>query len=211
MILSDRYIKDLLAKNSKLGINPNNINPASVDLTIGREIKEVRTITLNPDKDYDDAMALINLKNQKYFVETVGLDIDGEGTNVYRVSKRYALSKTRDFWIKPDYFYLCHSKEWLEMPDNISAMLVMKSTMGRLGLQHSQSAFVEPTFCGTLTFEITSHIHAPIREGTRFANLVMYETHESDEKYFNVGHYNNSRSYREAWATGERLLEKVSE
>jgi dCTP deaminase len=56
--------------------------------------------------------------------------------------------------MKPDSIVLAANNERLNMPLNITAQYVMKSSMGRCFLSHQFSGFIDPGFHGVLTLEL---------------------------------------------------------
>ena len=50
------------------------------------------------------------------------------------------------YWLMPGKFVLCHSLELVQIPVNAACILVLKSSKGRLGLNHSHSGWGDPGF-----------------------------------------------------------------
>lgn len=101
------------------------------------------------------------------------------------------------FILGPGQFILAHSVERLSMPDNLSAMLRTKSSMGRIGWEHMDAGFVDAGFHGALTLEFKNNLESQsilIRPGDPCGQLVFFE-HEPvpDEASYAVrGRYNGS-------------------
>lgn len=97
----------------------------------------------------------------------------------------------------PGQFILAHSVERLNMPDNLSALLRTKSSMGRIGWEHMDAGWVDPGFFGSLTLEFKNNLESQsilIRPGDPCGQLVFFE-HEPvpDEASYAVrGRYNGS-------------------
>ena len=104
---------------------------------------------------------------------------------------------TDGFVLGPGQFILAHSAERLSMPDNLSAMLRTKSSMGRIGWEHMDAGFVDAGFFGALTLEFKNNLESQsilIRPGDPCGQLVFFE-HEPvpDEASYAVrGRYNGS-------------------
>ena len=97
----------------------------------------------------------------------------------------------------PGQFILAHSVERLNMPDNLSALLRTKSSMGRIGWEHMDAGWVDPGFFGSLTLEFKNNLESQsilIRPGDPCGQLVFFE-HDAvpDEASYAVrGRYNGS-------------------
>src|SRR6185503_15879831 len=67
------------------------------------------------------------------------------------------------FILHPGEFALGSTFERVELPDNISAKIEGKSSLGRIGLiVHSTAGFVDPGFRGPLTLEFANLLRIPI-------------------------------------------------
>jgi len=77
----------------------------------------------------------------------------------------------------PGCFYLFHSLETVRIPDDLTAMLFMKSTYCRKGLEHLHACWIDPGFTGQVTFEFTSCWPDPIEleAGEVVAQLVFQQ------------------------------------
>lgn len=101
------------------------------------------------------------------------------------------------FVLGPGQFILAHSVERLSMPDNLSAMLRTKSSMGRVGWEHMDAGFVDAGFYGALTLEFKNNLESQsilIRPGDPCGQLVFFE-HEpvpDEASYAARGRYNGS-------------------
>jgi len=106
-------------------------------------------------------------------------------------------------------FILAHSLEYLNMPDNIAAMLYSKSTAGRKGIEHSHAGFIDPGFPGQLTFEVSClwPFKRIIKPGNKLFQIVFFRMsgkpeknymEKSDSHYVNqsgaTANYDNGRS-----------------
>ncbi len=138
MVLSDRTIREEIAAG-RLVIDPFEdrfVQPASVDLRLGREFRVFRNYRL----PYIDV--------KKEMPELTELEVIDEGT---------------PFILHPGEFVLAVTLERVEIPDDIVGRLDGKSSLGRLGLiVHSTAGFVDPGFKGRLTLELTNVANLPI-------------------------------------------------
>ncbi|MCH7727521.1 MAG: dCTP deaminase, partial [Planctomycetes bacterium] len=107
------------------------IQPASVDLRLGREIA-----TFLPREEY----SFVDLRS-----DLTGLTV------------REEIPDPHPFILRPGQFVLGTTLEHVELPDDIVARLEGKSSLGRLGLLiHSTAGYVDPGWKGQLTLEITN-------------------------------------------------------
>jgi dCTP deaminase len=112
------------------------LQPASVDLRLGREFRVFRNFRL-PHVDVKEEMPTLT--------EIVSID------------------DTTPFILHPNEFVLAVTLERVEIPDDIVGRLDGKSSLGRLGLiVHSTAGFVDPGFKGHLTLELTNVLNLPI-------------------------------------------------
>ena len=106
MILSDREIREYISRG-ELSISPleqNNIQPASVDFTLGDSysILEINTSgIIYPDSD---------------------------------ITAMYNTFYTDEFIILPHQFVLATTREYIKLPHNLTAFVEGRSSWGRLGL-----------------------------------------------------------------------------
>ena len=138
MVLSDRTIKEELEKGRIVidPLDPANIQPASVDLHLDRQI----LVFSNSRRPHIDVrMGMDDL------TETVQIDDE------------------IPFILHPGEFVLGSTLEHIELPDDLVARLEGKSSLGRIGLViHSTAGFVDPGWKGHLTLELSNLARLPI-------------------------------------------------
>ena len=138
LVLSDRSIKEALA-DGRIVIDPldeNDIQPASVDLHLGRTLLAFT----NSRRPYVDLR------------EDVG-----------DLTEELALEDDDPFMLHPGEFILGSTMETIHVPDDLVASLEGKSSLGRVGLViHSTAGYVDPGWQGTLTLELTNVSRLPI-------------------------------------------------
>ncbi len=91
--------------------------------------------------------------------------------------------------LHPHQTILCSSLEYLKLPDNIFAILSMRSTYSRLGL--TISTLIQAGYCGCVSIELTNANNNPIRVavGARIFQARLYHLTE------NVPYSYNTRKY----------------
>jgi dCTP deaminase len=138
LVLSDRSIREEIA-SGRLVIDPFEdrlLQPASVDLRLGREFRVFRNYRL----------PFIDVK--KEMPELTEVEVIDDAT---------------PFILHPGEFVLAVTLERVEVPDYLVGRLDGKSSLGRLGLiVHSTAGFVDPGFEGRLTLELTNVANLPI-------------------------------------------------
>jgi dCTP deaminase len=138
MVLSDRTIKEEIAAG-RIVIDPmdgNDIQPASVDLHLGRSLLAFR----NSRRPY------IDLRE-----------------NVSDLTEETALHDDDPFMLHPGEFILGNTLEMIHLPDDLVARLEGKSSLGRVGLViHSTAGYIDPGWQGSLTLELTNVSNLPI-------------------------------------------------
>ena len=149
-VLSDRDIKKRLEWLGGLHIDPlgdGQIQPASVDLRLGSEVRVFQDIPQNtprPILDVDE------VDNGPSVVERLGPGPDYPGE--------------LDYVLLPGQFILAATYEKITVPDDLVGRLEGKSSLGRLGLLvHSTAGYVDPGWSGDLTLELTNVSTFPIR------------------------------------------------
>ena len=138
MVLSDGDIREEL-ESGRLVIEPlddSAIQPASVDLRLGRELRVFQ----------NHRLPVIDVKQEMPFLtESVVID------------------EVNPFILHPGEFALGVTTELIELPSDIVGRLDGKSSLGRLGLVvHSTAGFVDPGWNGNLTLELSNLANLPI-------------------------------------------------
>ncbi len=138
MILSDRSIREALADGS-IVIDPlleGGIQPSSVDLRVDRFFRVFRNDTtpyIDPKRDQEDLTELVEVAEDGAFI------------------------------LHPGEFVLGSTLERVKLPDDVVARLEGKSSLGRLGLLiHSTAGFVDASWDGHLTLELSNVANLPI-------------------------------------------------
>ena len=138
MVLSDRSIKSEIAAGRIL-IEPFDeslVQPSSVDVRVDRKFRvfhNARYPYIDVRKPMDDLTELIEIDDEEPFV------------------------------LHPGEFVLGQTLETITLPNDIVARLEGKSSLGRLGLLiHSTAGFVDPSWKGNLTLELSNVANLPI-------------------------------------------------
>lgn len=155
MILSDRTIKKLLKQKKLLvrGLSKNAIQPSSLDLTL-------------------DSQALL----LKYWsIEEGLLDLS--------LPLKHQKITGEKIIIPPHSFILATTKEYIQLPNDISAFVEGRSSIGRTGLFIQNASVVGPGFKGKLTLELYNANILPIRlkAGMKICQLILFQMDQECE------------------------------
>lgn len=79
------------------------------------------------------------------------------------MTEEIKISSSKPYVIQPDEFVLASILEWIELPDDLSARIDGRSSLGRLGLViHSTAGHIDAGFEGSITMELTNIGMMPI-------------------------------------------------
>lgn len=153
------------------------VNPASLDLRLGNQIREPsRRWSVMSEIDMQKHIVAGTLDDLPKWGEPIEFDV---------------------FWLMPKRFVLCHSLEFVRIPVTVASILVLKSSWGRKGLNHSHSGFGDPGFGlgeqgANWTFELSNIAPWPIKlvAGERVIQQVFFDmTDAPNIDYRYTGHY----------------------
>ncbi len=180
MILSDKAIRALL-DNGELYINPLDDDQLS-DTRMGKQIQP----------------ASVDLKLGRHFTKVNENDlpyIDMENPTSY-------ISIERDEIVLPPHsFILATTAEYIKLPNNLTAFVEGRSSIGRMGLFIQNAGWVDPGFEGEITLELYNANQLPIKlkAGRRICQLVFAQMDQEAQHPY-VGKYQGQRN-----ATGSRV------
>lgn len=122
--------------------------------------------------------------------------IDLRWSGKWKVAELYGWSNLYDtdtLMLEPGSFYLLDTLEYIRMPNNAVGKLFLKSSAGRMGIEHLHAGYVDPDFEGTLTIEIEIRVPWPvtIHSGQRLVQLTLESMAEAPQiSYKTKGRYN---------------------
>ena len=113
----------------------------------------------------------------------------------------------------PGEVLLATTAELIKMPRDVVGDLKLKSSLGRLWLNHSLSGWIDCNFTGQITLELQNLGPHPrgLKSGIRIAQLVFYQMEEPPELAYgegNCGHYQGQKGATRSWS--EEFFEKLS-
>lgn len=161
MVKPDHWIRKFCEAGGITPYNPENINPASYDVTIGNHWI---CPTREPESFYSDTITLF-----------------------------------------PGEVILATTREYVKIPRDVVADLKLKSTLGRLWLNHSLSGWIDCNFQGQITLELQNLGPYPriLSTGMRVAQLVFMAMESPPEVAYGEqgkGHYQKQEGTTKAWS-----------
>lgn len=153
---------------------PANLNPCSYDLRLGDETAVYDWGWRDRGKGPDG----------KPLIENGVAEVGGK--------PRIVKEKGDVFYIYPQTFVLATTVERVEIPDDLAAQVVGKSSIGRMGLFVQNAGHIDPGFKGEITLELYNASDATIKvtPGQRIAQLVFIPLTGKSEKPYE-GRYQN--------------------
>lgn len=113
-------------------------------------------------------------------------------------------TREQPYWLKPGQFVLAETWEIFNIPDDIAAQFVLKSSRAREGYQHLLAGFCDPGWNGSrLTMELKNirQLKAlPLWPGMKIGQMVFYlMAAKPDRSYAETGHYNSQPIVMPSW------------
>lgn len=180
-ILSYAQLVDLVEDGVIENANPENINSASIDITLGRYImKEDRRV---PDFGDPYEPQQVRLKNRDSLLMS----------KVDLVN-----SQDREYKLRPGEFILAQSQEVFNLPADLSAEYKLKSSMARIGLEHLNAGWCDAGWHGSvLTLELrnmTTFHDIILTFGDKIGQMVFFRHSPVpiDKSYAHRGAYNKN-------------------
>lgn len=176
--LSHAGIVALVESGAIRNVDRDCINAASLDLRLGDEI----LIESECDRVIDYRA------RERLSMQTVKLDSE------------------RGFVLHPGEVMLAHTLEVCDFPDDLAALFRIKSSMGRVFLEHMDAGWVDPGFNGPLTLEfknLSQHHAIRLRPGDRIGQLVFLrgDAVSEEQSYRKRGNYNGAAGVKQiGWA-----------
>ena len=102
------------------------------------------------------------------------------------------------FMVDPGEFILAEINEKLNLPLDISAQFMLKSSIARCGLNHQLAGWIDSGYRGTITLELTNvlkHHTIALKEGMPIGQIVFFRHRAVPHKksYIVRGQYNGAK------------------
>ena len=167
------------------------------DRTLFKMLEE-GTLSITPlDKEQvQPASVDIRLGNTFSIVEDLST-----GIITLKDEVRYKTISTDTYILLPGQFVLATTMEYVSLPDNLTAFVEGRSSLGRLGLFIQNAGWVDPGFKGEITLELfnANRCAIELKAGRRVGQLVFAEMDDIALNPYN-GKYQGQRG-----ATGSRV------
>jgi dCTP deaminase len=163
------------------------VNPTSLDVRLGDKYTFTRASSFNHFDSSGEIMCA--LLGEKIGAQSWGC-INPQDKNTFQTE---TLVKD-EYWLKPQETVCVSMLEYLRLPSDISAKIMGKSSLGRLGLDNSSiSGWVDAKWKGVLTLELTNHSKNALKltKGMKIGQLVFFRHDSVLQGYDKVGRYVN--------------------
>jgi len=183
MVLNDVLIREYCKQGMVTPFTQERVNPASIDLCFSGRYRMANS-TL-----YDD----LN-------VSLAGQILEDNGAGAWESMKGFLWSSQVEcesfFVLYPGQLILADTLEYITMPQNLSGTLMLKSSLGRVGLEHLHAGWFDPGFSGTATLELKNVAPWPVllKKGQPIVQLIFYECYPPAVGYDQTGRYNGQSS-----------------
>lgn len=197
-VLSDKTILEYNAKNLLIEgiLTPQQIQPNSIDLTLGNTWKKPRYNNRVDGKKIIDPSREITYKEGTFTPVDPGT-YDMEMSLNHRPASYYIL--------QPGEFVLMASYEKLNIPNGMISFVQGRSSIARMGIQTEQAGFVDAGFKGTITFEVNNQSKYPIKlySGMRIAQVYFFKAQYASNLY--GAKFKDSKYQMQIAATGSKI------
>lgn len=105
-------------------------------------------------------------------------------------------TEDQPYWMQPGEFCLAETRELFNLPEDLSAQFVLKSSRARAGYQHMLAGWCDPGWHGSrLTLELKNarlHHPLPLYPGLKIGQIIFHTMSSAPQKSYAVtGNYNN--------------------
>ena len=157
MVLSDQDIRRRVAVGSLQvdPFEPDNVEPSSLDLRLGDDFKRVRQSS--PPTE----------------AATLSLEQGGEKQIAY---DELEYCEDEPVVLNPGELILATTLESFVLPDDLTAQVLGRSSLGRLGVSvHQTAGWIDPGFSGRITLELSNHgpVAVELVPGLRMCQIVF--------------------------------------
>ncbi|MBE6953280.1 MAG: dCTP deaminase [Clostridia bacterium] len=168
------------------------------DRTI-RQMLNDRELTITPltEEQIQPASVDVRLGNTFSIVEDSPSGVITLGSEI-----RYKTIETDTYVLLPGQFVLATTMEYFELPDDLTAFVEGRSSLGRMGLFIQNAGWVDPGFKGEITLELfnANRCAIELKSGRRVGQLVFAKMDTPADKPYD-GKYQGQRG-----ATGSRVF-----
>lgn len=168
------------------------------DKTI-QEMISVKSLVITPLEKEQIQPASVDVRLGKTFsiVEDSSTGVITLGSKI-----QYKTIQTDKYVLLPGQFVLATTMEYFELPNDLTAFVEGRSSLGRMGLFIQNAGWVDPGFKGEITLELfnANRCAIELKSGRRVGQLVFAKMDIAAENPYN-GKYQGQRG-----ATGSRVF-----
>lgn len=168
------------------------------DQTIKRLLKD-KSLVIEPLEEHQIQPASVDIR----LGDTFSI-VEDSSTGVITLDReiRYKTIQTDTYLLLPGQFVLATTMEYISLPDNLTAFVEGRSSLGRMGLFIQNAGWVDPGFQGEITLELFNANRCAIEltAGRRVGQLVFAKMDAPAIRPYN-GKYQGQRG-----ATGSRVF-----
>ncbi len=168
------------------------------DKTLMKMLKE-KTLAVEPieKEQIQPASIDIRLGNTFSIVEDTSTGIINLENEI-----KYKTITTDSYILLPNQFVLATTMEYFDLPDNLTAFVEGRSSLGRMGLFIQNAGWVDPGFKGEITLELynANRCAIELKAGRRVGQLVFAKMDDTALNPYN-GKYQGQKC-----ATGSRVF-----
>ena len=168
------------------------------DKTIRRMLLD-RTLTIEPVEAGQIQPASVDIRLGSTFSI-----VEDSSSGIIAMDREiaYKTIETERYLLLPDQFVLATTMEYFALPDDLTAFVEGRSSLGRMGLFIQNAGWVDPGFEGEITLELFNANRCAIEltAGRRVGQLVFAQMDAAAEKPYR-GKYQGQRG-----ATGSRVF-----
>lgn len=168
------------------------------DSTIMKMLKE-GTLKISPLTDAQIQPASVDVR----LGDTFSI-VEDSSTGIITLENeiKYKTIQTDTYILLPGQFVLATTMEYFSLPDNLTAFVEGRSSLGRMGLFIQNAGWVDPGFKGEITLELfnANRCAIELKAGRRVGQLVFAEMDQNALNPYN-GKYQGQKG-----ATGSRVF-----
>ncbi|SDI68339.1 dCTP deaminase [Alteribacillus bidgolensis] len=129
-------------------------------------------LQIDPIKEHQIQPASVDIRLGTHFLK---IDENAIESIALDEPAKYVEFESEEVIIPPHSFLLATTKEYIRLPDQVTAFVEGRSSIGRMGLFIQNAGWVDPGFEGEITLELYNANRLPIRlkAGRRIAQLVF--------------------------------------
>ncbi len=160
------------------------------DITVRELIKAGKLIIQPYREDRIQASSIdLTLGDQLVFYKMESIDLKDSNIQVERIH-----IPEEGIIIPPKAFMLATTEEYIKLPEDVTAFVEGRSSLGRLGLFIENAGWVDAGFEGQITLELYNANNCPIKiyKGIRICQIVLAKLDRKAEKPYR-GKYQGQR------------------